>query len=67
MPESQLPVESPNGAVILPQWAVRPLTVLAIVAGVLMPLVPDGLYQKICLAVVGVVAGLGVYSGGARK
>lgn len=67
MPEAPVPVESPNGTVILPQWLVRPLTVVAIISGVITPMLPEGVYRNVAIAVVGVCAGLGVYSGGARK
>lgn len=67
MPEAVGPPESPNGTVILPQWLVRPLTVLAIVAGVVGPMLPSETYRNVALAILGVCAGLGVYSGGARK
>lgn len=67
MPETPVLAESPNGDVILPQWAVRPLTLLVIVAGSISALLPDGIYQRVAVAIVAVGAGLGIYSGGARK
>ena len=41
--------------------------IVRLVAGVVGPMLSSETYRAVALAVVGVCAGLGIYSGGARK
>lgn len=59
--------ESPNGTVVLPQWLVRPLSALAVVAGVMIHMAEDGVFRNALGVFIAICAGLGIYSGGARS
>lgn len=65
MPEA--PIPSPTGEPVLPQWAVRALSVVVISAGSVGPFLPDGPYKTACLVLVALGAGFGIVSQGVRK
>lgn len=67
MPEAPVPVPSPTGEPVLPQWAVRALSVVVISAGSVGPFLPDGHYKTACLVLVALGAGFGIVSQGVRR
>jgi len=68
MAEPLLPVApSPTGEPVLPQWAVRVLSVTVIAAGSVGPFLPEGPYKTACLVLVALGAGFGIVSQGVRR
>lgn len=59
---------SPTGEPVLPQWLIRPITALVIMAGSVQPFLEVGHWtQKAALVVIALGAGFGIYSQGARR
>jgi hypothetical protein len=59
---------SPTGEPVLPQWLIRPITILVIMAGSVQPFLETGHWtQQAALVVIALGAGFGIYSQGARK
>lgn len=60
--------QSPTGEPVLPQWLIRPITILVIMAGSVQPFLEVGDWtQKAALVVIALGAGFGIYSQGARR
>lgn len=68
MPEPLLPVApSPTGEPVLPQWAVRALSIAVIAAGAAIPLLPPGPLKDGATFLVALGAGFGIVSQGVRR
>lgn len=67
MPEAPMPVPSPTGEPVLPQWAVKTAVFVVALAALVQFEVPEGIWQKACRVVVGLGAAYGVVSQGVRK
>lgn len=53
---------------VLPQWAIRPATVLVIAVGAVQPFLEMGHWtQKAALVVIAIGAAFGIYSQGAQR